>query len=201
MGKQDQRMILILTCKCHRLNLLKAAEVPEKIFVLPIKWPYYQKFHPCPAALRFSRTRCSSSGLSSQTASAGPASHWTWAADGCWVKPSLRSQCQMFPPGGVGGVLLHDVGHTELEQALPHDVHWGLTIHGELRPEWWYSYWSKSWRFSKPTSLSNSAWRCSLPGQPDIPQLWYWCNAIIWWHFDNLFTLFSVQFWMASPKL
>ena len=119
----------------------------------------------------------------------------------CWVKPSLRSQCQMFPPGGVGGVLLHDVGHTELEQALPHDVHRGLAIHGELRPEWWYSYWSKSWRFSKPTSLSNSAWRCSLPGQPDIPQLWYWCNAIMCWHFDNLFTLFSVQFWMASPKL
>ena len=24
-------MILTLTCKCHRLNLLKAAEVPEKI--------------------------------------------------------------------------------------------------------------------------------------------------------------------------
>ena len=39
-------------------------------------------------------------------------------------------------PGGVGGVLLHDVGHAELEQALPHDVHRGLAIHGELRPEW-----------------------------------------------------------------
>ena len=37
-------------------------------------------------------------------------------------------------PGGVGGVLLHDVGHTELEQALPHDVHRGLAIHSELRP-------------------------------------------------------------------
>ena len=40
----------------------------------------------------------------------------------------------MFPPGGVGGVLLHDVGHAELEQALPHDVHRGLAIHSELRP-------------------------------------------------------------------
>ena len=41
----------------------------------------------------------------------------------------------MFPPGGVGGVLLHDVGHTELEQALPHDVHRGLAIHSELGPD------------------------------------------------------------------
>ena len=40
----------------------------------------------------------------------------------------------MFPPGGVGGVLLHDVGHTELEQALPHDVHRGVAIHSELGP-------------------------------------------------------------------
>ena len=99
MGKQDQRMILILTCKCHRLNLLKAAEVPEKIFVLPIKWPYYQKFYPCPAALQFSRTRCSSSGLSSQTASAGQASHWTWADGCCWSKAalSLTWRCRGSP--------------------------------------------------------------------------------------------------------
>ena len=41
----------------------------------------------------------------------------------------------MLPPGGVGGVLLHDVGHAELEQALPHDVHRCLAIYSELGPE------------------------------------------------------------------
>ena len=40
----------------------------------------------------------------------------------------------LVSPGGVGGILLHDVGHTELEQALPHDVHRGLAIHSELGP-------------------------------------------------------------------
>ena len=84
-----------------------------------------------------------------------------------------QSQCQMFPPGGVGRVLLHDVGHTELEQALPHDVHRGLAIHSELGSNNIVTscYWNKSCRFRLQTSWSNAAWRCSLQGPP---VLGYW---------------------------